>query len=207
MFTGIVLEMGTVVGKEMTPAGARLRISASNTLERLRLGESIAVNGVCLTVVDLQGDTFSVEAVPQTLKRTTLGRLEVGHRVNLEPPLRVGDALGGHWVMGHIDDVGQVIAVAPEGNSQRITIRPPQELMRYIVEKGSIAVDGVSLTVAETGPDAFSVVLIPHTRAVTTLGQLNPGDWVNLEVDVLGKYVERLLGLPAKGPAEGKSWK
>lgn len=206
MFTGIVWETGTVVAKEVGPEGARFRLSATDhTLSRLRVGESIAINGVCLTVTDLQGDTFAVEAVPQTLGRTNLGQLEVGQKVNLEPPLRVGDALGGHWVMGHIDDVGQVMAVTPEGNSHRVTIRPPQELMRYIVEKGSIAVDGVSLTVAGTAADSFTVVLIPHTRAVTTLGYLKAGDRVNLEVDVLGKYVERLLAFANQGPSEGKS--
>lgn len=196
MFTGIVLEMGEVRSRTGTASGAAFVIAAPKTLPRLTVGESVAVNGVCLTAVSLSPEegTFTVEAVPQTLRLTTLGELDRGSPVNLEPPLRAGDPMGGHWVMGHVDGVAEVAAVRTDGNSTWVTIRPPAPLMRYVVEKGSIAVDGVSLTVAGVEEDRFHVALIPHTCAVTTLGRLQPGSRVNVEVDVLGKYVEKLLG-------------
>lgn len=195
MFTGIVLEMGEIRRRTVAEHGATLTIGARETMARLRLGESVAVNGVCLTVValSLEDSTFTVQAVPQTLRLTTLGTLQEGDSVNLEPPLRAGDPMGGHWVMGHVDGVAQVVASREDGNSRWVTFRPPAALMRYIVEKGSIAVDGVSLTVAGVEEDRFHVALIPHTCAVTTLGRLSPGMQVNVEVDVLGKYVEKLV--------------
>src|SRR5205085_1764895 len=157
------------------------------------LGDSIAIDGVCLTVVAHDGRTLSFEAVPETLARTSLGSLEAGSRVNLEPALRAGDPLGGHYVQGHVDGVGTVRSVEPEGDGKRIWTDAPAELLRYVVEKGSIAVQGTSLTVAAVGESGFEVALIPHTLEATTLGALEPGDQVNLETDVLAKYVEKLL--------------
>lgn len=195
MFTGIVLEMGEVRERTVREAGASFTIYAPSTLPRLTVGESVAVNGVCLTAVSLAPEeaTFTVQAVPQTLRLTTLGELQPGDRVNVEPPLRAGDPMGGHWVMGHIDDVAEVVAVRQDGTSTVVSIRPPASLMRYIVEKGSIAVEGVSLTVAGVEEDRFHIALIPHTLQVTTLGGLAVGSRVNVEVDVLGKYVEKLM--------------
>lgn len=195
MFTGIVQEMGEIRARTVREEGASFTIYAPATLPRLTVGESVAVNGVCLTAVTLdpENGTFTVQAVPQTLRLTTLGELQEGDRVNLEPPLRAGDPMGGHWVMGHIDDVAEVAAVREDGTSTVISIRPPAPLMRYIVEKGSIAVEGVSLTVAGVEDDRFHIALIPHTLQVTTLGGLAVGSRVNVEVDVLGKYVEKLM--------------
>ena len=157
------------------------------------LGDSIAVNGVCLTVVAHVDGTLAFDAVPETLARTSLGALDQGSRVNLEPALRAGDALGGHYVQGHVDGVGTVRSVEPEGDGKRMWFDAPAEIDRYVVEKGSIAVQGTSLTVAATDETGFAVALIPHTLEATTLGALAPGDRVNLEVDVLAKYVEKLL--------------
>jgi riboflavin synthase alpha subunit len=151
------------------------------------------VSGVCLTAVGADNGRLAFDVVPETLSRTTLGRLQAGGTVNLEPSLRVGDPLGGHVVQGHVDAVGHVRSVAPDGDSRRIQIDAPESVVRYCLEKGSIAVDGVSLTVAALDDEGFEVALIPHTLAVTTLGRLKPGDEVNLEADVLGKVVERLL--------------
>ena len=184
MFTGLVREVGTVVSMD----DGRLTIDA--TLEA-ELGDSIAVNGVCLTVVGAEPLRF--DAVPETLSRSSLGALRAGARVNLEPSLRAGDPLGGHYVQGHVDGVGSVRSVEPEGDGRRIAFDAPPELLRYIVEKGSIAVEGTSLTIAGLDDSGFEVALIPHTLAHTTLGGLEPEDLVNLEVDVLAKYVEKLL--------------
>jgi riboflavin synthase len=151
------------------------------------------VAGVCLTVVAAQEGRLAFDVVPETLARTALGRLEAGSTVNLEPSLRVGDQLGGHVVQGHVDGVGRVRSVAPEGGSRRVWFDAPESVVRYCLEKGSVAVDGVSLTVTALDDEGFEVALIPHTLAVTTLGRLEPGDEVNLEADVLGKIVERLL--------------
>ncbi|HEY2327361.1 MAG TPA: riboflavin synthase [Gaiellaceae bacterium] len=186
MFTGLVREVGEVVSVD----GGRITIAAQTTGE---LGDSVAVAGVCLTVVAVQDGTLAFDAVPETLARTNLGSLSAGARVNLEPALRAGDPLGGHMVQGHVDGVGTVRSVEPEGDGKRIWLDMPDELRRYTVEKGSITVDGVSLTVAATDGTGFAVALIPHTLAVTTLGALQPKDAVNLEVDVLAKYVEQLL--------------
>ena len=193
MFTGIVEEVGDVVAAEVRPEGARLRIRAPQLAPLASLGDSIAVSGCCLTVVERDGDVVAFDAVPETLSRTTLGGLEAGRRVNLEDSLRAGEPLGGHIVQGHVDGVGEVARRDPEGDGARLAVRTPRDLRRFLVEKGSIAVAGVSLTVAALTDDGFEVALIPHTLAVTTLGELNPGDVVNLETDVLARHVERLL--------------
>ncbi len=194
MFTGIIEEVGTIEAVT-TPSRdlRRLSIRAPATAADLAIGSSVAVEGVCLTVVDLADGSFSVEAVPETLGRTTLGLRDRGDRVNLERPLAASGRFDGHIVQGHVDGVGEVMAVIAEGDNRRLRIRPPADLLRYLVEKGSVTVDGVSLTVAALTPDAFEVALIPHTLAVTTLGERVAGDGVNLEVDILAKYVERLL--------------
>lgn len=193
MFTGLVREIGRVVSfGTVADGGARLLIESQ--LEAA-IGDSVAINGCCLTVVDGDRRTLAFDAVPETLSRTTLGRLAVGAGVNLEPALRAGEALGGHIVQGHVDGVGAVRSVEPEGDGHRIWVDVPEDVLRYCVEKGSVAVDGVSLTVAALDEAGFAVALVPHTLAVTTLGSLAPGAEVNLEVDVLAKYVERLAGL------------
>ena len=183
MFTGLVREVGTVASLEGGADGVRIEIDAPET----------ARDGVCLTVVAAADGRFAFDAVPETLDRTALGTLEPGSRVNLEPALRAGDALGGHYVQGHVDGVGTVRSVEPEGDGSRIWFDAPPELLRYLVEKGSIAVQGTSLTVAGVDDAGFAVALIPHTLAATTLGALAPGSRVNLEADVLAKYVEKLL--------------
>lgn len=184
MFTGIVEELGTVISRR----GPRLRIAATTVLEDVELGASIAVNGTCLTVVDWGDDWWEADVVEETYSRTALGALEEGSPVNLERPVRVSDRLGGHIVQGHVDVVGTIVDPAPD---LRITL--PTELLRYVVHKGSITVDGVSLTVAGLHPDGLSIAVIPHTAEVTTLGRKGPGDPVNLELDVIAKYVESLL--------------
>ena len=193
MFTGIIRELGRVASIDGGANGVTLRLDAPATADRAGVGDSIAVNGVCLTVTEIDGHVLSFDAVPETLSRTTLGRLRVGARANVEPSLRAGEPLGGHIVQGHVDGIGRVMSAGPEGDGVRIEIEPPSGLARYCVEKGSIGVDGVSLTVASLGENGLAVALIPHTLSVTTLGSLSSGDEVNLEVDVLAKYVERLL--------------
>ena len=198
MFTGIVEELGTVRSRD----GSTLRIDCSLVLEDVSMGASIAVNGCCLTVVDWGGEEhdaacgkptwWTADVTEESYARTTLGALRPGDPVNLERPVRLADRLGGHLVQGHVDGVGTVIAPAPD-----LRVEVPGDLGRYIVEKGSITVDGVSLTVVDALDDAFSVAVIPHTAAVTTLGHRRPGDGVNLEVDVTAKYVERLLNWKA----------
>jgi riboflavin synthase len=190
VFTGLVQEVGDVVGFD----GARLTIAAPATAARVQIGDSVAVDGVCLTVVACLEPTMSFDAVPETLGRTSLGALREGSRVNLEPALRAGDPLGGHYVQGHVDGVGSVRTVERDGDGKRIAFTAPPELLRYVVEKGSIAVQGTSLTVAAVDDGGFEVALIPHTLEATTLGALKPGDDVNLEADVLAKYVEKLVG-------------
>ncbi|MDQ7858268.1 MAG: riboflavin synthase [Armatimonadota bacterium] len=194
MFTGIVEAIGQIEAIERLPEGGRLRVRAGAVLEGARAGESIAVAGVCLTMVEVVDGAFAADLAAETLRRTTLGRLHPGDAVNLERPLRLADRLGGHVVQGHADGVGTITQVRPEGDGVWMEIEAPAALAPYIVEKGSIAVDGVSLTVAGLpGGSRFAVALIPHTLAVTTLGQRRPHDEVNLEVDILAKYVERLL--------------
>jgi riboflavin synthase len=189
MFTGIVRERGRIASIEQEGDGVRLEIAAPETSSSLAVGDSVSVSGACLTATAVSNGSFSVTAVPETLSRTTLGRLAAGGEVNLEPALHAGDALGGHFVQGHVDAVGRVATIA----DARVWVEAAPEVLRYCVEKGSITVDGVSLTIAGLRDDAFEVALIPHTRDVTTLGALEPGDEVNLEVDVLAKYVEKLI--------------
>jgi riboflavin synthase len=193
VFTGLIREVGRVLSREGGADGVRLTIEAPQTAAETQLGDSIAIDGVCLTVVAVAGNSFAFDAVPETLDRTSLGTLDHGSRVNLEPALRAGEALGGHYVQGHVDGVGSVRSVEPEGDGKRIWFAAAPELLRYVVEKGSIAVQGTSLTVAAVDDTGFAVALIPHTLEVTTLGALEPEDPVNLEADVLAKYVEKLL--------------
>jgi riboflavin synthase len=189
MFTGIVREVGTAAAFD----GSRLVVEAPETAAAAGVGDSVSVAGVCLTVVETGAGRLAFDVVPETLSRTALGSLEPGDAVNLEPSLRVGDQLGGHVVQGHVDAVGRVRSVTSEGDSRRVWFDAPELFVRYCLEKGSVTVDGVSLTVAAVDDDGFEVALIPHTLEVTTLGRLEPGDGVNLEADVLGKIVERLL--------------
>jgi riboflavin synthase len=193
MFTGIVREVGRVVEVDAGDAGATLRIAAPETAARTAVGDSVAIGGVCLTAESVEGETMRFHAVPETLSRSTLGGLRAGHGVNVEPALRAGEPLGGHIVQGHVDGLGSVCAVEQEGDGVRVSFDAPPELLGYLVEKGSVTVDGVSLTVAGLDDDVFAVALIPHTLSGTTLGALAPGAQVNLEVDVLAKYVERLV--------------
>jgi riboflavin synthase len=193
VFTGIVRERGTVAATTTGPVGVRLELMAPETARGAAVGDSVSIAGCCLTVVELNGTRLAFDAVPETLARTTLGCLEVGDAVNLEPALRAGEPLGGHYVQGHVDGIGRVRSADFEGGDARVWVEAPDAVLRYCVEKGSITVDGVSLTVAELDPGAFAVALVPHTLSVTTLSGLSPGDGVNLEVDVLAKYVERLV--------------
>jgi riboflavin synthase len=193
VFTGIIRERGRVTALERGEAAIRLRLDAPQTAAQVAIGDSVAVNGVCLTAVAVEDGTLAFDAVPETLRRSSLGRLETGAEVNLEPALRAGDALGGHYVQGHVDGVGEIRSVAAEGDDVVVWVDSPAEHLRYLVEKGSVTVEGVSLTVAGVDESGFSVALIPHTLAETTLDALAAGDPVNLEVDVLAKYVERLL--------------
>jgi riboflavin synthase len=193
MFTGLVEEAGTVTRIEERAPGRRLWIAARAVLEDLKTGDSIAVDGCCLTAAAFEGDRFAVDAVPETLGRTTLGGWRVGERVNLERAMQLDTRLGGHLVQGHVDGVGTVRAVAPEGEGRRVTIDLPPGLVRFVAEKGSLAVDGVSLTVAAIEGARCEIALIPHTLAVTGAGAWSAGRRVNLEVDLIARYVARLL--------------
>jgi len=192
MFTGLIAELGRVSAIERSAEGARVRIEAGAASE-LRDGDSVAVNGVCLTATEVDGGSFCAEAMNETLARTSLGALDAGARVNLELPLRAGDRLGGHVVQGHVDGVGTIAERADDGFARTVRIEAPEPVLRYVVEKGSIAVDGVSLTVAALDDRSFTVSLIPETIERTSLGQAEPGTPVNLEVDVLAKYVEKAV--------------
>ncbi len=194
MFTGLVADTGEISALDPSADGGGVRIAVRTALTReLREGDSIAVNGICLTAVGLEDGRFVADVMPETLRRSSLAPLAPGDRVNLELPLRPADRLGGHMVQGHVDAVGEVTGVRDEGNARLVTVAAPPELLRYVVEKGSIAVDGVSLTVATLDERSFTVSLIPETLARTTLGEARPGRRVNLEADVLAKYVERLV--------------
>ncbi|NDZ82138.1 riboflavin synthase [Streptomyces sp. SID10853] len=194
MFTGIVEELGEVTAVENLGDASRFRLRGPVVTEDAKHGDSIAVNGVCLTVVDSGGGEFTADVMAETLNRSSLGALATGSRVNLERPMALGGRLGGHLVQGHVDGTGTVVERKPSDHWEIVRIALPADLSRYVVEKGSITVDGVSLTVVDAGPDYFTISLIPTTLALTTLGIKQPGDPVNLEVDVLAKYVERLLG-------------
>jgi riboflavin synthase len=192
VFTGLVQGVGAVAGIERSHDGARVTI-ATPLVAELNAGDSVAINGVCLTAVELDGDRFAADAMNETLARTSLGDLAPGSGVNLELPLRATDRLGGHVVQGHVDGLGEVVEQREDGFARRIRIGAGPEVLRYVVEKGSIAVDGVSLTVTEVDERSFTVSLIPETLQRTNLGQLQAGSRVNLEVDVLAKYVEKLM--------------
>jgi riboflavin synthase len=194
MFTGLIEALGTIAELRPEGPGLRLVIDATHVAEDAVIGDSIAVNGCCLTVVARSGNLLSFEAGSETLSRTNLGRLTIGSRVNLERSLRAGDRLGGHFVTGHIDALGSLAERRDEGPWSFLSFRVPSELTRQMASKGSVAVDGVSLTLVEVTDDTFSVALIPHTLAVTTLGGLAVGDGVNIETDLLAKYVQRQLG-------------
>jgi riboflavin synthase len=193
MFTGIVEELGEVLSTEPAGDSARLTIRGPLVVEDAAHGASIAVNGVCLTVTDVKDATFTADVMKETLDRSGLGALRPGSRVNLERPVRLADRLGGHLVQGHVDGVGSIVSREAGERWDVVTIALPESLSRYVVEKGSITVDGVSLTVVDAGTDRFTVALIPTTLELTVLGRKQPGDPVNLEVDVVAKYVERLL--------------
>ena len=191
MFTGIVQEVGRVREFE----GSSLAVEISESLERLRAGDSIAVNGACLTVKDIGSGYFSVDTMPETLRRTNMGLLSPGAMVNLEGALTLSSPLGGHLLQGHVDAIGTLVSITPEADALLITFQAPPQVMKYVVEKGFIAVDGISLTVMDCDASTFTVSVVQYTRDNTNLGQRKPGDVVNLEVDILAKYVEKLLSL------------
>lgn len=193
MFTGIIQEIGTVASVVRKAGGVRLGIKASRSFGETKVDDSVAIHGVCQTVVSREGDTFEVEAVEETLKKTTLGKLQTSDRVNLELSLRLGDRLGGHLVQGHVDCVGEVVGVEKKPMSWLVRVAYPAEFARYLVPVGSVAVDGISLTVASVEGSEFRISVIPHTLQKTTLSGVRAGTSVNLEFDIVGKYIERLV--------------
>lgn len=193
MFTGIIQGKGKVLATTSARGGRSFQFEAGFTIDNPEEGESIAVNGVCLTAFNIRGQRFSAEVSPESLSRTTLADLQVGKTVNLERALQLSDRLGGHIVSGHVDCVGTLVNLEKQGDFTILNFSVPPENDRYIIEKGSITVDGISLTVNQCAKGRFSVSIIPHTLQVTTLGQLKPGSKVNIEVDIIGKYVEKLL--------------
>jgi len=193
MFTGLITDLGEVVSVKASEGGSRFEIKTGYDTESIETGASIACNGCCLTALDMTADSFSVDVSHESLSRTTLGRWEKGRRINLERSLKLGDEMGGHLVSGHVDCVAVVVSRKQDGDSVRFSFRVPSEFARFIAEKGSVAVDGVSLTVNEVGEETFGVNIIPHTCAVTTFGTLQEGDAVNIEIDMLARYVARLL--------------
>ena len=192
MFTGLVAAKGTVTSLERDGDGARLEVAVAELIGELSQGDSVAVNGVCLTATRVADESFAADVTAETLRRSALGAAGAGQEVNLELPLRAGDRLGGHVVQGHVDEVGEVELVERQGLARAVRVRASTELLRYVVEKGSIAVDGVSLTVAGVNAEGFAVSLVPETLERTTLAGLAAGQWVNLEVDIFAKYVEKL---------------
>jgi riboflavin synthase alpha subunit len=199
VFTGIVRERGRIVRAVGGPEGLSLELEAPATAALSGVGDSVSISGACLTVTSVEDGRLRFHAVPETLERSSLGRLEAGTEVNLEPALRAGDPLGGHYVQGHVDGVGAVRSLEPEGEGARLWVDAPAGVLRYCVDKGSIAVEGVSLTIAGLDAAGFAIALVPHTLEATTLGALRPGDPVNLEVDVLAKYVEKLVRADDRG--------
>ena len=193
MFTGLVAELGTVQRLARQGNSYHLTVGAQKVLQNLKIGDSVAVNGACLTVVRMDDSGFTADVMPETVRLTNIGSLQPGSRVNLERTLRLCDGLDGHIVSGHVEGLGTISEQRPEGIAVVVTIATPPELLKYIIKKGSIAIDGISLTVTEVTDTSFSVSLIPHTAKETTLGFKKVGDSVNLETDILGKYVERML--------------
>lgn len=204
MFTGIVEEVGKLVAVKRGAASARLTIQAKRVLEGTQIGDSIAVSGVCLTVVEMDGPRLSFDAVPETLQKSSLKEIRAGDEVNLERSLSAGQRLGGHFVQGHVDGVATLLAVQEQENARVLRIGPPKELMRYVAPKGSVALDGISLTVAEVAAESFTVWIIPHTYANTTLHHRRVGNPINIETDMLARYLERLLAARDAGVSEEK---
>ena len=193
MFTGIVEEIGTITQIQRNAQGSTLSIAASEVVSESKVGDSIAVDGACLTMTGVDGNGFTADISAETVRRTTLGERKQGDGVNLERPLRLSDRLNGHLVLGHVDDVGVISGWKDEGDSSLMRVAAPQAVMRYVVYKGSICVDGVSLTIAKLFDDAFEIALIPHTKNVTMLGRKQVGEQANIEVDLLARYIERML--------------
>lgn len=193
MFTGLIIELGEVISLDRRNESARLSVRGSEVVKDAALGDSIAINGVCLTVVAVDKEALSFDVSYETLKSTNLGNLKRGDKVNLEPSLRPTSKLGGHFVTGHVDGIGKIRSKTPLGNAMRIEIESPESVLKYLVGKGSVAVDGISLTVVDVLKDAFSIVIIPHTASMTTIGIKTTGDTVNLEPDILAKYVAKFL--------------
>jgi len=193
MFTGIIVEMGKVTAVEKRGGILNLSIRAGEVIKDAHIGDSISVNGVCLTVVDIKDSNMKFELSEETLRASNLGLLKLGDSVNLEPSLRAGSKLGGHFVLGHVDGVGRIKSKTQMGDAFKLEIGVSEGMMNFLVEKGSVAVDGISLTVVDILKDSFTVVIIPHTAMLTTVGSKGPGDTINVEVDIIGKYVSRLL--------------
>lgn len=204
MFTGIIEELGKLKGSKRGAASAQLTITAEKVLEDARIGDSIAVNGVCLTVINLAAQEFTADMMAETLTKTNLGGLHAGDQVNLERALCLGGRLGGHIVSGHIDGVGVITGLEKHDIATLVTIKAPHEVMRYVIKKGSVAIDGISLTVVDCREDSFQVSLIPHTAHATALALKKVGSTVNLEGDLIGKYVERLITFPQSSSVESK---
>ncbi len=202
MFTGLVAELGTVTALKPLKQSYHISVKANKVLQNLKIGDSVAVNGACLTVVKISGSEFTADVMPETVRLTNLRHLKNGDKVNLERTLRLCDGLDGHIVSGHVEGVGVITSKKQEGIAELVTIKTPPELLKYIIKKGSIAIDGTSLTVTEVTDSCFSVSLIPHTAKETTLGFKKPGDEVNLETDIIGKYVEHLLNFKTSAKAE-----
>lgn len=194
MFTGLIGELGSVRSLAGDDSGYKLEIAAKTILNDLKLGDSVAVNGACLTVVHITSNSFTADVMPETLRHTNLGKLHIGEKVNLERTLRLCDGLEGHLVSGHVEGTGHILHRQDEGNAVLFRIGCNGDLTRYIVKKGSVAVDGISLTVVEAEKNNFTVSIIPHTAAVTTLGFKREGDWVNIETDMIGRYIEKFIG-------------
>lgn len=202
MFTGLVAELGTVQRLDRQGESYHLTVSAVKVMQNLKIGDSVAVNGACLTVVDMHDSVFTADVMPETVRLTNIGSLHAGDKVNLERTLRLCDGLDGHIVSGHVEGLGTIISRHPEGIANVVEIAAGARLLRYILPKGSIAIDGISLTVTAVTESSFSVAIIPHTAKETTLGFKGVGDKVNLETDIIGKYVERLLNTGAYGKSE-----
>lgn len=196
MFTGLIKELGTIVNIRQVSGINKITVKAKGIAGSVKIGDSVAINGTCLTVTEKKGDTLSFDAVNETMKRTTLGNLRSGDSVNLEDSLKAGDPIGGHFVLGHIDCVSKVISVKKSSDNVELDITIPKDFTALVVDKGSIAIDGISLTVGEAGPEKVKLFIIPHTFAVTTLNNKKPGDSVNVEFDILGKYILRAKSNP-----------
>ncbi|NQV13065.1 MAG: riboflavin synthase [Parcubacteria group bacterium] len=204
MFTGIIKEIGEIKTTRQEREVLNLEISSQNAIKDLEIGSSIAVDGTCQTVVELSDGSFTIQVIPETLKLTTLGKFKKGDKVNLESAMKIGDDISGHLLTGHIDGTGKITDIKQAGETAEIKIKPPVELVKYIAHKGSIALDGISLTVAQCDNEQFKVAIIPHTLQETTLGAKKVGDLVNLEIDILARYVERMMNVKGGGLDKNK---